>query len=166
MLSYSREEVQHTVWNLESPLLQNASLGEALAKLAGLLHDGSRIIHVTGDSEPTTLTPATQHNLLRIAQEAITNAVKHANATRIEVSLAVHPATIELTIADDGCGFDATQSANLAGHFGLRGMQARAKSVKAVLAVNSSPGQGTTVKVALPRNETSSHDPDHQNKPT
>jgi signal transduction histidine kinase len=166
MLSFTREEVQQAVWNLESPLLHNASLGEALRKIVSLLHDGSRAIHINVGAESAPLGPAVQHNLLRIAQEAITNAVKHANASRIDVTLATPPDAIVLTIADDGCGFDPPQRATLNGHFGLRGIAGRAKSIGAVLAVNSSPGQGTTIRVALPRPTLSSHDARSQNQPT
>ncbi len=68
MLSYSREEVQQAVWNLESPLLQGSTLGDALTKLTRFINAGRAEIAVAVHGEPASLATATQHNLLRIAQ--------------------------------------------------------------------------------------------------
>lgn len=158
MLSYTREEIQHSVLNLESPLLQNSNLGGALRKLAGFINSGSIRMNVNIPSQPISLASGVQHNLLRIAQEAITNAVKHANANRIEVTLRLEPHAVQLTIADDGAGFDLALRANMEGHFGLRGMRTRARSMKAELLIESSPGIGTTINVSVPL-PSSAHDP-------
>jgi signal transduction histidine kinase len=100
---------------------------------------------------------------LRIAQEAITNAVKHAHAKRIDVALRREPGVVLLMIADDGIGFDLALRANMEGHFGLRGMRTRARSIKAELQVQSSPTTGTTIKVNVPL-PSSSHDTNGQNQ--
>jgi signal transduction histidine kinase len=164
MLSYTREEIQHSVLNLESPLLQNSNLGDALRKLAGFINSGSIRMNVAIPSQPISLESGIQHNLLRIAQEAITNAVKHANAKRIDVCLRREPNAVLLTIADDGIGFDLALRANMEGHFGLRGMRTRARSMKADLRVESSPGSGTTIKVSVPL-PAQPHDTNGQNQP-
>jgi signal transduction histidine kinase len=150
MLSYSREEVQQAVWNLESPLLQNSTLSEALRKLADYLHGGSTEITVVAHAGQASLDSLVQHNLLRIAQEAITNAVKHANATRISVTLRAQGDVVILTVSDDGCGFDVESQGRAGGHFGLRGLRMRAKSIGADLEIASAPGAGTTVQVTVP----------------
>ncbi len=163
MLSYSREEVQQAVWNLESPLLQNSTLGDALRKLVGNLNSGGVSsgpieIKVIAHAEPASLAPAIQHNLLRIAQEAVTNAVKHANAGLIEVTLRALPYSVILSVSDNGRGFDPAVGSKLEGHFGLRGIRSRAKAIKGSLQIISSPGAGTTIQVTVPVKELLSHD--------
>jgi len=166
MLSYTREEVQQAVWNLESPLLQNSDLSEALKKLASLINTGSIAMNVDVPTEPVALEPTIRQNLLRIAQEAITNAVKHAGASRINVVLRAAAESIALSIIDDGAGFDPVIGRKINGHFGLRGIHARAKSLKANLQIESSPGQGTCVKVTVPLPSASSHDSRRQTQST
>lgn len=169
MLSYTREEVQQAVWNLESPLLQHSDLGDALRKLAGFINTGSIAMHVTVSPPSIALDPAVRQNLLRIAQEAITNAVKHASASRIDVELRESSSAIELAIIDDGTGFDPEARGKIDGHFGLRGIRARARSLKAELAVDSAAGRGTTVKITVPLNALNgvpSHDIRRQTQPT
>jgi signal transduction histidine kinase len=89
-------------------------------------------------------------DLFRIAQEAIHNAVKHANPGRIDVKLRYEPELAALTVTDDGCGFDQTSAVGAAeGHFGLVGMRERASRV-GQLQITSRPGQGTVVEVRVP----------------
>ncbi|MDQ5978357.1 MAG: hypothetical protein QG602_1331, partial [Verrucomicrobiota bacterium] len=153
MLSYSREEVQQAVWNLESPLLQNSTLDEALRKLIGFINAGPVAINVVVPTAPVLLASDVQHNLLRIAQEAITNAVKHARAGHIGVTLHAEDNAVILSVTDDGCGFDVATGSRTEGHFGLRGIEARARSISAGLQISSAPGAGTTIQVtvALPK---------------
>jgi len=165
MLSYSREEVQQAVWNLESPLLQDSTLGDALRKLAGYLRTGAIEIKVVAQGEPEALDQMIQHNLLRIAQEAITNAVKHAAAGQIEVTLLSQPRTVVLRVTDNGQGFDPAMRSRAGGHLGLRGLRSRAKTIKADLQIISLPGAGTTIQVTVPLNPIKSHDPTSQNQP-
>lgn len=150
MLSFTREEVQHAVWNLESPLLKNSNLTDALRNLVGVLSPGSIAINLRVQTHPHAPSAAVQHNLLRIAQEAITNAIKHAHATRIDVSLFGGSESLALRIADDGCGFDVTAGTASAGHFGLRGMRARARAIKSEIRIHSAPGNGTIVEAIVP----------------
>ncbi len=166
MLSYSREEVQQAVWNLESPLLQNSTLGDALRKLASYINSGPIEIKVVMHAEPVSLDPAVQHNLLRIAQEAITNAVKHAEASQITVKLQAQDGAMSFSVTDDGKGFDPAAGPRIEGHFGLRGLRARAKSIQARLQIISSPGAGTRVQVTVPLTPPHSNDIHRQNKPT
>ncbi|MCF3648199.1 ATP-binding protein [Synoicihabitans lomoniglobus] len=158
MLSYSREEVQQAVWNLESPLLQNSSLGDALGKIAGFINSGSTPIEVVVLDEPNALDSATRHDLLRIAQEAITNAVKHAEALKIVVSLQSDDSQVTLSVQDDGKGFEVAKSQPIEGHFGLRGLRSRARRIMADVSITSSPGVGTTIRVVVPISAPSKHD--------
>jgi signal transduction histidine kinase len=165
MLSYSREEVQQAVWNLESPLLQNSTLGNALRKLASYINSGSIEVRIEAPPDAAPLAPAVQHNLLRIAQEAITNAVKHAAARRIDVTLEAQPESVVLRVTDDGQGFDPEARSKVEGHFGLRGLRSRARSIGAQLEIISSPGTGTTVQVTVPLRTNPVHDHQPETQP-
>jgi signal transduction histidine kinase len=85
--------------------------------------------------------------LYRIVQEALTNAQRHADARRARVTIAEDETAVRLTVVDDGCGFDtATRSSG----FGLLGMQERVELLGGTLEIESSPGNGTTIKAGLP----------------
>jgi signal transduction histidine kinase len=89
--------------------------------------------------------------VLRIAQEAIANVVRHSGATRVELDLRYHPNELTLTISDNGVGFQSTDTTLLAqGHFGLQGMRERAIQIGGMLNVESSPESGTTVTLRAP----------------
>jgi signal transduction histidine kinase len=151
MISFSRQEVQHAVWDLESPLLEHADLGEAFRRLARLISDGGPEISVSVEGEVRELPQQTSHNLFRIAQEAATNAVKHARASQIRLTLRFLDSEIELEIRDDGLGFrpDNSEDTEL-GHFGLSGMRMRARRLEGSLRIESLPGQGTRVLTRVP----------------
>ena len=92
-----------------------------------------------------------ESNLLRIGQEAITNAVRHARAERIEISLEFDSNLVRLTVRDNGSGFDPQDRASAAdGHFGLVGMRERAQQIGGRLTVSSTPGAGTEVSAEVP----------------
>jgi signal transduction histidine kinase/ligand-binding sensor domain-containing protein len=92
-----------------------------------------------------------QYNLLRIAQEAIANSVRHARAHNIEVALDCSGAGICLAVKDDGSGFDPAQIGEAGpGHYGLVGMRERAAEVGASLDLSTTPGKGTTIRVQVP----------------
>jgi signal transduction histidine kinase len=86
--------------------------------------------------------------LFRIVQESLTNAGRHAQASRVHVRLAVGADGLDLLVADNGCGFDT--GADRSGRFGILGMQERAQRAGGRLEVTSTPGTGTQVRVSLP----------------
>ena len=92
--------------------------------------------------------PATAMHLYRIAQEALSNAVRHAKALHIAVRVAYHSDALAITVADDGCGYssEATNSTGM----GLRTMQYRAQLIGARVTINSVPSRGTSVSCTLP----------------
>jgi signal transduction histidine kinase len=150
MANFSRTEVQHAVWDMQSPLLENADLPTALRRVAGDISAGDSprvVVEVSGIAQP--LTSAEEHHLLRIAQEAMTNAVKHGNPRHIWLTLRYQPDSVALTIRDDGKGFMPQMVSADGGHFGLHGMQARAQKLRARLTITSQPGAGTTIEVIL-----------------
>jgi ligand-binding sensor domain-containing protein/signal transduction histidine kinase len=99
---------------------------------------------------PANLPADVEYNVLRIAQEAITNAVRHSGAGTIEVTLASSREGLSLTVRDDGAGFTADGSEHsVPGHYGLIGMRERASQIQGKLQVESAPGAGTTVRLDL-----------------
>jgi signal transduction histidine kinase len=91
-----------------------------------------------------------ENNLLRIAQEALTNSLKHAHATQIIVKLDYEPGGVCLRVCDDGIGFDTTSHATIyGGHFGLLDMSERAEKIGGVFSMNSTAGQGTEIVVGV-----------------
>ena len=91
-----------------------------------------------------------EQSVYRIAQEGLENVVRHANASRAEVNVEVMADRLELTIHDDGVGYDPGQASNDE-KFGLRGLQERAASIGGKLLVDSQPGSGTLVRFVWER---------------
>ncbi len=151
MISYARQEVQHAVWDMHSPLLESNDLGDAVGKLATFtaLSDLVPIVTISG-SPPQQLPRATTHHLLRIAQEAATNAVRHAGAHQIRIGLTYENDAVVLTVSDDGSGFCSDDVLNKLGHFGLRGIRGRVNKLQGELEIESAPGMGTSISVRVP----------------
>ena len=101
------------------------------------------------------LPASTQHLLLRIVHEALYNAWKHAAASQVEIRVAKVGRDLELTVADNGRGFDPSRV--VSGHFGLDGMHARAHVLGGDLTIESAPGRGArvTIRIVLPRGPSS-----------
>jgi signal transduction histidine kinase len=141
----SLDEARRAVWVLR-PQAVELGLTAALQLLVDRL-SGTPVValEVVGSSRP--LPPPTATELLRIAQEALSNARRHARARRIEVRLEFLPRSVTLTISDDGAGLDG--GGNPGSGQGLIGMQERAAAIGAVLSIESVPAGGTTVKVEM-----------------
>jgi signal transduction histidine kinase len=152
MVRFSRAEVRHSLWNLESELLANGDLGAALTEIARQMSSANRVqvtIQVSGTA--TQLPPASEHHLLRICQEALNNALKHAEAKTVQITLNYAEKLVRLSVADDGCGFAPDSVLTSTGkHLGLRNLRSRARKIKGRLEVISQPGRGTTIEVTVP----------------
>ncbi len=127
------------------------TLGGALAHRARVLADRAGLeldLECNGDVLPSA---DIEHCLLSILQEAISNAARHAHATKLAVSVTVHGDLILLRISDDGCGFDQERvELSTDRGFGLLGMGERARGLGGALTIESSPGCGTTIDVTVP----------------
>jgi ligand-binding sensor domain-containing protein/two-component sensor histidine kinase len=126
-----------------------SGLATAVAQTARQLTEANdvRLKLDLGDCQ-WTLTSDVEDNLLRIAQEALMNAVKHSGARTLQVTLDGTPQRIQLSVKDDGAGFDGDQPTP-AGHYGLMGMRERAAQIGARLRIVTAPGRGTAVSVVL-----------------
>ena len=147
-------EARRYVWDLRSPALEHNDLPTALSETARRLTAETQVeaqVQVSGTFRP--LTQLVEDNLLRIGQEAINNAVRHAQAQQILVSLVFAARQVQLRVRDDGCGFDSQVAENGAsGHFGLVGMRERAEQIGGTLSVQSRNGSGTEIVVEVPIN--------------
>lgn len=150
------EELRGTCARLRSPLLQPYGLAPAM------LDHGERFRHrhpevdLELDLEPDgqSLAEATRRALFRVFQEALSNAVHHGRARHIRVSLRLGRRTADLTVEDEGVGFEPpARWIELArrGHLGILGMVERAESAGGRVTLRSRPGEGTTVRVTVPR---------------
>jgi signal transduction histidine kinase len=89
--------------------------------------------------------------LLRIGQEAITNAIRHGHPKRIHLELTVQRSSISLMVSDDGCGFDASRMVDGShNRYGLTTMRERAEELDGTLAVVTAVGRGTSVEAVIP----------------
>ncbi len=145
----SQSEARRSIRELRSPLLDSVSLSQALRQLASAMSDGVKV-SFDCQGEPENIPMLIKNDIYRIGQEAITNAVRHAQASKVQVLLNAEGDQVELDVADDGRGFD--KNTYQAG-FGITGMKERAHRIGAELLVDSSVGRGTTLslKVSLPR---------------
>jgi len=137
------------VMNLRSPMLETGSLASALTEIGRRTVDAPTRFDVSAD--PIEQLPQSiEEELLRIGQEAITNAARHARATRIQVDLRQHADSVRLDVRDDGCGFDVDAMwSSTTGHYGLTGMRERAARAGGRVTVNSS-SSGTHVEAVVP----------------
>jgi signal transduction histidine kinase len=145
-------EARRLVWDLRPEALSAAPLGEALGRLAGRVAEETGLAAtatVTGTPQP--LSPDAEVTLLRVTQEALANVTRHANAGRVAVTLSYMDGEAALDVRDDGSGFAPTADGyGPNGGLGLRGMRERVEALGGRLAVESTPGQGTTIAVTVP----------------
>lgn len=155
MLSYSRNEMRHVVRNLYSPLLDTVDLETALQQIVARIAPGLATVVRLGT--PARLGTSVEHHLLRIAQEAVANAVKHASPKHVDVHLHYGEQDVLLEIRDDGSGFDpaAVLSGDF-GHFGLPSFRGRAEKIGGTVKIASRPGAGTSIAVRVPFNASKS----------
>jgi signal transduction histidine kinase len=150
MSRHSMIEARRSVWDLRCQLLESGDLVSALAQILEPLVPRE---HTKADfkvrGNPVRLPGPVEMNLLRIGQEAVANAVKHGRAENVSIELRYEPASVGLTVSDDGQGFAAGQPSPT-GHFGLLDMRERAQSMGSHLRVESEPGIGTRIAVEVP----------------
>ncbi len=145
-------EARRSVWALYDGGTQYTDLARALTTSVEQLTDGSTARTVLNLQEATCNLPAiVTTNLLRIGQEALHNALKHAQATTIWIDLDCDTEAVSLSVRDNGRGFTVPASASrVSDGFGLMGMHQRAERIGAQLTIATQPGQGTEVIVSAP----------------
>src|SRR5262245_47488261 len=147
------ERVRDLSLNLRPPLLDEMGLVPALK---GYLESQSDLtglqIEVHGES-PQELPGEVEITAFRVAQEAVTNAIRHGAASRIVVGVSNGAGGLEITVEDDGKGFDARaaiEGPTTGKNLGLLGMQERARMLGGRFELESAPGKGTRVRIRIP----------------
>lgn len=147
----SLAEARRSIWELRSQGVESGDLPSRLSQMTTQMGGSGRpkiVLEVHGSYR--ALGGKTEDELLRMAQEAMTNAIKHAEATQIDVELAFDPKLLRMTISDNGKGFTASgDTGGVNGHFGLKGIGERAAGIGAKLKLESAPGAGTRVSVEV-----------------
>ena len=143
------EETRTAISGLRPTVLDDLGLGPGLESLARSLSGLAVELDIVAERLP----PHVEVALYRIAQEALQNVVKHAEATRVRVSLGSGPGGVRLAVEDDGRGFDhdQTDGKDDGRSYGMVGMRERAELIGAHLNLSSWPDRGTTVEVVVPR---------------
>ena len=145
-------DASESIRTLRSPRLERLDLAAALEEA------GKEILLSTGiefqfiaDTTPPPCSPAMEQQLLRIAQEAVTNAWRHANPTIVTMELHCDSSNLRLRVADNGRGLNHEAVAgDRAAHWGMGIMEERAQQIGGRLTVMTVPGGGTTIEVVAP----------------
>lgn len=144
-------QVREAILGLRTSVGPDRTLGEAVEEYTAEfgIQSGLR----TSFSGPVTaggsLATSARYQVMRIAQEAMSNVRMHADATTVAVALDEHDGVLELSVRDDGAGFDPVAAAH-SGRFGLTTMAERARAVGGTLDIRSAPGEGTTIALSVP----------------
>jgi signal transduction histidine kinase len=146
----SVRDARESILELRRHPMGTPRLADSLAQLADdiMTRHGVRPTVAVVGRRPDNASPDVDLQLFRIAQEAVTNAVRHGRPKRIDINVSYDERQVALTIADDGCGFDPhaqTSASKDNEHFGLITMRERAEHVGGGLRIESAPGTGTTV---------------------
>ena len=145
------DEARESIQDLRSPLIQKRGLADALRESANTITAGAPselTVTIVGATRP--LQDPVEHQLLRIGQAAIANAVRHANAKRIAVDLEFQDETVVLRVTDDGRGFLLEDVSLGDSHWGLWSMRERARQVGGRFEIRTEIGHGTAVEVSVP----------------
>jgi len=157
MSRHSMVEARRSVWDLRCQLLEHGDLVSAISEIVAPLvarEQAEVKINISGTS--VRLSGQKEMNLLRIAQEAVANALKHGRAKKVNIDLVYTSSLVCLNVIDNGRGF-RTGEASPTGHFGLLDMLERAHSMGSHLNVESQLGRGTRISLQVPLDSTDSN---------
>lgn len=146
----AQDDVRDSILSLRTTLSDDLPLYDALQEytLEFGAQTGLDVYFHSNTTASPPISPLANVEVVRIIQEALTNVRKHAQANTVNVTLKLSPRWLEVTITDDGIGFDPGHT--LPGHFGLYTMAERARQVDGTLQLESEPGAGTTVRLKVP----------------
>jgi signal transduction histidine kinase len=142
------KETRLLIFQLRPEALEDEGLVSALQHRLDMVETRSGVEAILNVSDLPPRSDVVNAYLYRIALEALNNAMKHAQADEVKVTLSSDDDRITLEVADNGIGFDPVNARD-AGGLGLANMRARADELGATLAVNSEPGGGTTIRTGI-----------------
>jgi signal transduction histidine kinase len=142
-------EARQSIWDLRSPKLQRADLVTALRETCEqATADRGVALEFAVTGTPHRCPPKIEEQVLRIGQEAVTNAVRHADPNQVRIELHYDSSALTLRVADDGRGFDPLET--LTDHYGLVSMRERTEDVGGAFLLTSDLGRGTEVQAVIP----------------
>lgn len=156
---HTLRDARSMVWDMRAPELKDQDVAAALeqasqqAIAAHVAGGGSAVsLNVTITGVRQRVSPSVETAALRIGREAVTNTLRHAHATHLEISVAFQPSSLGIVVADNGVGFDVAEvhPAKGVGHWGVVGMHERARRAAGTLRVTSVRGAGTTIDLRIP----------------
>lgn len=140
-------EARRSVWELRPHELEKGGLTFAIKGLARQAKSDGTSIQCLVKGKSRRLSQEIENNLLRISQEALTNVIRHAHATRVQIRLTFKARNVQLILQDDGKGFNSHRTGT---GFGLISMRERAQRIGAELTLSSKPGKGSKIVVNVP----------------
>lgn len=151
-LDQVREQLRRLSHELRPPMLDQLGLIPALRFLADGFAKRAGIEVIFSESFRERLPQLVETALYRVVQEALNNVARHAEATRVDITLAVAKGVVHCTVRDDGVGFDASGEALDSRHngLGLIGMQERINTLHGRCIIDSAPGKGTEIRISTP----------------
>jgi len=144
------DEARAAVWNLHRG--GRSEISRLVDQMARQACAASQVpLKVETSGKPVVLDPLVEHDIMMVAREAVSNAIRHAHPSEVALGIHFQRGKIRMTVHDDGCGFDPGQVApENGGHFGLIGMRERTERLGGHFAVRSAPGKGTELCVEVP----------------
>jgi signal transduction histidine kinase len=150
-IEHSMAETRQAVWNLYNDDDQLRDLPKALQTEGQQLTSAAGIRFEFVSQGDLAGSPARiNRELVRIAQEALINAIRHSGASTIRMMVAGGEGTVQLVVEDNGRGFDVNRVSEGHGHWGLAGMRERVRQLGGELTICNAPGNGTMVRAAIP----------------
>jgi signal transduction histidine kinase len=147
------DEARRALHALRASPIDELGLGLALRRTAQTAAGRAGAeLSLTLPTQLNGVPPDIEQQVYRVAEEALNNIVRHAHAHNVTLTLERTTAALTLTIHDDGCGFDPSQTPPN-GHYGLVGMKERAALINASFQIESQPGHGTMVQFTVPLQE-------------
>ncbi|MGC4081149.1 MAG: triple tyrosine motif-containing protein [Vicinamibacterales bacterium] len=145
-------ETRQSIWNLRSPKLEQSDLASLLREAGRRIAAGAPVqMRVTVDGTPRRVRLDVEQQVLRIGEQAMVNAVRHASASEVDVHLRFEDRAVSLTVTDNGRGFDQHHISGESNfHFGLASMRERAEELGGRFSLRSEPGRGTAVEAVVP----------------
>jgi ligand-binding sensor domain-containing protein/signal transduction histidine kinase len=146
-------EAREAVWDLRHADGSATAIGPILGDMTQQVsHEFGVPVECRVSGKPFDLDQSTAHELLMVVREALHNAIRHGQPTRVHVDVGFEKKQFRVQVRDDGRGFDtAMASSQTNGHYGLVGIQERTKRIGGVLILNSWPGSGTELTLSVPR---------------
>ncbi len=143
-------EIRRFIFDLRPSSLEHEGLAVTLERFAAHHRRLGPEIEIACDEVDHFLSREQRFGLFRIVQEAIQNARKHADASRVNVTVKREPSGVLVSVSDDGCGFDTDAPGLSEGHYGIQGMRERAEALQASVTILSEVGRGTVVRLHVP----------------